>query len=49
MRLFLAWARETQILDVDVLREMYPLRVGSSQRWMHRLKDGTLLSLKPYG
>ena len=49
VRLFLSWARETQILDVDVLREMYPLRVGSSQRWMHRLKDGTLLSLKPYG
>lgn len=49
VRLFLTWARETQILDVDLLRETYPLQVGSSQRWMHRLKDGTLLSLKPYG
>lgn len=49
VRLFLTWARETQVFDVDALREMYPLQVGSQKRWMHRLKDGTLLSLKPYG
>lgn len=49
VRLFLAWARETQIVDVDALREMYPLQVGSQKRWIHRLNDGTLLSLKPYG
>ena len=49
VRLFLTWARETDVLDVDTLRESYPLQVGSSHRWMHRLKDGTLLSLKPYG
>lgn len=50
VRLFLTWARETNLLDVDALREQYDLRVGSRERrWMSRLKDGTLLSLKPYG
>lgn len=49
VRLFLTWSRETGLLDVEWLRGRYPLRVGSSTRWMHRLDDGTLLTLKPYG
>jgi hypothetical protein len=50
VRLFLTWARETQLLDVEALRRQFDLRVGSEdKRWMSRLKDGTLLSLKPYG
>jgi len=49
VRLFLTWGRETGLVDVDLLRDRYPLRVGSSARWMHRLDDGTLLALKPYG
>lgn len=50
VRLFLTWARETGLLDVDVLRQQFPLRVGSTaKRWMSRLKNGTLLTLKPYG
>ena len=35
--------------DVDNLLSQYPVRVGSSTRWMSRLDDGTLLSLKPHG
>lgn len=49
VRLFLTWARETKLLDVDRLREDYPLRVGSNKRWIGRLKDGAMLTLKPYG
>lgn len=49
VRLFLTWARQTKVLDVDTLREHYRLRVGSENRWMARLKDGTLLTLKQYG
>ena len=49
VRLFLTWARETQIVDVDALLQHYTLPVGSDKRWMSRLKDGTLLSLKPHG
>ena len=48
VRLFLTWSRETGLLDVDALRHFNP-RVGSNSRWMSRLKDGTLLTLKPYG
>jgi hypothetical protein len=48
-RLFLAWARETQLLDVDALLQAHVIPVGSEKRWMTRLKDGTLLSLKPHG
>jgi len=48
-RLFLHWARETNLVDVDLLLEQYALRVGSDSRWMSRLKDGTLLSLEPHG
>jgi hypothetical protein len=49
VRLFLAWARETGLVDVDALLEQYPVRTGSPRRWMSRLDDGFLLSLKPHG
>lgn len=49
VRLFLTWSRETDLLDVDSLREHYDLRVGSDSRWVNRLPDGRLLFLKPYG
>ena len=49
VRLFLTWARETNLVDVDALLEQYPVRTGSSSRWMSRLDDGTLLSLRPHG
>lgn len=45
VRLFLLWARETEVLNVGALREKYSLPVGSSSRWMGRMADGTLLSL----
>lgn len=48
-RLFLTWARETEIVNVDNLLAQYPIRTGSNKRWMTTLTDGTLLSLKPYG
>lgn len=49
VRLFLTWARETEVVDVDALLEQYPARTGSRKRWMRRLDDGTLLSLNPHG
>ena len=49
VRLFLTWARETELLDVDELLARHTLPTGSDKRWMTRLHDGTLLSLKPYG
>jgi hypothetical protein len=49
VRLFLTWARETSLVDVDALLERYPVRTGSNTRWMSRLDDGTLLSLRPHG
>lgn len=49
VRLFLTWARETNVVDVDALLKQYSVRTGSSARWMSRLDDGTLLSLKPHG
>lgn len=49
VRLFLTWARETNLLDVDALLDRFPVRTGSDKRWMTRLDDGTLLSLKPRG
>ncbi|MDE2150025.1 MAG: type IV toxin-antitoxin system AbiEi family antitoxin [Gammaproteobacteria bacterium] len=49
VRLFLTWGRETKLVDVDVLARKYRLPVGSEKRWMNRLKDGTLLTLKPLG
>jgi len=49
VRLFLTWARETGLIDTDELLEHYPIRYGSDSRWITRLDDGTLLSLKPHG
>lgn len=49
VRLFLTWARETNLVDADALLVQYPVRTGSDKRWMSRLDDGTLLSLKPHG
>ncbi|KXU38674.1 hypothetical protein AXE65_12585 [Ventosimonas gracilis] len=49
VRLFLTWARETEVVDVDALLAQYSVRTGSDKRWMSHLADGTLLSLKPHG
>jgi len=49
VRLFLTWARESAVVDVDTLLAQYSVRTGSDKRWMSRLADGTLLSLKPHG
>lgn len=49
VRLFLTWARETKVVDVDALVQLHALPVGSDKRWMSRLKDGTLLVLKRHG
>lgn len=49
IRLFLTWARETEVVDVGEFLARYPLRTGSNKRWMSRLADGTLLSLNPHG
>lgn len=49
VRLFLTWARETNVVDVEALQKQYTLPVGSDKRWITRMKDGNLLSLKPHG
>lgn len=49
VRLFLTWARETALVDVDEVLARHPVRSGSNKRWMSRLPDGTLLSLNPHG
>lgn len=49
VRLFLTWARETSLVDVDALLQQHPVRTGSTARWMSRLDDGSLLSLNPHG
>src|SRR5690606_29533912 len=49
VRLFLTWARETEVADVDDLLARYPINTGSDKRWMRRLSDGSLLSLNPHG
>jgi Transcriptional regulator, AbiEi antitoxin, Type IV TA system/Transcriptional regulator, AbiEi antitoxin N-terminal domain len=49
VRLFLTWARETGVVDVQALQDQYTLPVGSNKRWITRMKDGKLLSLKPHG
>lgn len=49
VRLFLTWARETTVVDVAALQRRYRLPTGSDKRWMTRMKDGTLLTLKPHG
>lgn len=47
VRLLLTWSRETGLIDADSLLSQYRIPVGSEKRWITRLKDGTLLSLKP--
>lgn len=47
VRLLLTWSRETGLIDADSLLSQYKIPVGSEKRWMTRLKDGTLLTLKP--
>ncbi len=49
VRLFLTWARETGLVDVDELLEQYRICTGSDRRWISRLDDGSILSLKPHG
>lgn len=49
VRLFLTWARETKVVDVQELQQRYTLPVGSDKRWMTRMKDGTLLTLRTHG
>ncbi|RQR79141.1 hypothetical protein DIE11_17220 [Burkholderia sp. Bp9012] len=49
VRLFLTWARETHVVDVDAMLNQYAVRTGSDARWTSRLDDGTLLNLKPHG
>lgn len=49
VRLFLTWARQTELVNVDNLISQYPVRAGSDKRWMTKLADGTLLSLKKHG
>lgn len=49
VRLFLTWARETKVVDEEALQKQYTLPVGSDKRWITRMKDGSLLSLKPHG
>jgi hypothetical protein len=46
VRLFLSWARETGIVDVDQLLKTHKISTGSKSRWISRMKDGTLLTLK---
>jgi hypothetical protein len=49
VRLFLTWARETRLVDVDDLLAKYSLPVGSDNRWIRQLPDGTRLTLKKHG
>jgi hypothetical protein len=49
VRLFLTWARESGVVDVQTLEAQFTLPVGSTRRWMTRLHDGTLLTLRPHG
>lgn len=46
VRLFLTWARETGVVDVEQLLKSHKITTGSKSRWITRLKDGTLLTLK---
>ncbi len=49
VRLFLLWAGEMQLLDVGMLVTKFSPRTGSARRWISRMPDGTLLTLKPHG
>jgi hypothetical protein len=46
VRLFLTWARETGVVDIDRLLKSHKIKTGSKSRWITRMKDGTLLTLK---
>jgi len=46
VRLFLSWARETEVVDTEQLLREHSVNTGSKSRWISRLKDGTLLTLK---
>ena len=46
VRLFLSWARETGVVDVEQLLKAHKIPTGSKSRWISRMKDGTLLTLK---
>ncbi|MGE8059182.1 type IV toxin-antitoxin system AbiEi family antitoxin domain-containing protein [Pseudomonas sp. NPDC089547] len=48
-RLFLKWGRECGQLNLDTVLDHYRIPMGSNNRWITRLKDGSMLSLKPYG
>lgn len=48
-RLFLKWGRECGQFNVDAVLNQYSIPKGSPSRWVTRLKDGSTLSLKPYG
>ncbi len=48
-RLFLKWGREGGQLNVDEVLSQYSIPMGSHNRWITRLRDGSTLSLKPYG
>ncbi len=49
VRLFLTWARDTQMVNVDDLLKHHAVRTGSDKRWISRMADGTLLRLNPHG
>ncbi len=49
VRLFLTWARETGVVNVDDLLRDHAVRTGSGNRWISRMADGTLLRLNPHG
>ena len=46
VRLFLSWAREIGVVDVEQLLKAHKIPTGSKSRWISRMKDGTLLTLK---
>lgn len=49
VRLFLSWARQTNLLDVDSMLRDHEPRTGGGGRWVSRMKDGSLLALKRDG
>lgn len=46
VRLFLSWARETEVVNTEQLLNEHKVNTGSKSRWIGRMKDGTLLTLK---
>ena len=46
VRLLLSWAREIGVVDVEQLLKAHKIPTGSKSRWISRMKDGTLLTLK---